>query len=81
MRGEADCEEKALYGRADDRRAEGRRGRGQGQRAMSQARISDATYYNWKTKYAGMSVAELRRLKGYYGLGEVTGNITVPTSA
>ena len=25
--------------------------------------ISDATFYNWKTKYAGMTVAELRRLK------------------
>jgi len=24
---------------------------------------SDATYYNWKAKYGGMSVAELRRLK------------------
>jgi putative transposase len=25
--------------------------------------ISDATFYNWKSKYAGMTVAELRRLK------------------
>ena len=25
--------------------------------------ISDATFYNWKAKYAGMSVAELRRLR------------------
>ena len=25
--------------------------------------ISDATYYNWKTKYVGMTVSELRRLK------------------
>jgi putative transposase len=25
--------------------------------------ISDATFYNWKAKYAGMTVAELRRLK------------------
>jgi len=25
--------------------------------------ISDATYYNWKAKYAGMTVRELRRLK------------------
>jgi putative transposase len=25
--------------------------------------ISDATYYNWKAKYAGMTVSELRRLK------------------
>ena len=25
--------------------------------------ISDATFYNWKSKYAGMSVDELKRLK------------------
>jgi putative transposase len=25
--------------------------------------ISDATYYNWKTKYGGLSVSELKRLK------------------
>jgi putative transposase len=25
--------------------------------------ISDATFYNWKSKYAGMSVYELKRLK------------------
>jgi len=26
--------------------------------------MSDATYYNWKAKYAGMTVSELKRLKG-----------------
>jgi len=25
--------------------------------------ISNATYYNWKAKYAGMTVSDLRRLK------------------
>ncbi len=25
--------------------------------------ISDATYYNWKARYAGMDVSQLRRLK------------------
>jgi putative transposase len=25
--------------------------------------ISDATFYNWKNKYSGMSVSELKRLK------------------
>jgi putative transposase len=25
--------------------------------------ISDATFYNWKNKYAGMTVNELKRLK------------------
>jgi putative transposase len=26
--------------------------------------MSEASYYNWKAKYAGMTVSELRRLKG-----------------
>jgi len=25
--------------------------------------ISDATYYNWKSKYHGMEISELRRMK------------------
>jgi putative transposase len=25
--------------------------------------ISDATFYNWKTKYSGLTVSELKRLK------------------
>jgi putative transposase len=25
--------------------------------------MSEATYYNWKTKYAGITVSELKRLK------------------
>jgi putative transposase len=25
--------------------------------------MSDATYYNWKARYAGMTVSDLRRLK------------------
>ena len=25
--------------------------------------MSDATYYNWKARYAGLSVSELKRLK------------------
>ncbi len=25
--------------------------------------ISDATYYNWKTKYGGMEISELRKLR------------------
>jgi putative transposase len=29
----------------------------------AQYNISDATYYNWKTKYYGMEISELRRLK------------------
>ena len=26
--------------------------------------MSDATYYNWKSKYSGMTVSDLKRLKG-----------------
>ncbi len=25
--------------------------------------VSDATFYNWKSKYGGMNVSELRRMK------------------
>ncbi len=25
--------------------------------------ISDATYYNWKSKYGGMAVSDLKRMK------------------
>ena len=32
--------------------------------------ISDATYYHWKSKYGGMSTAELKRLK------EIEGEVT-----
>ena len=28
--------------------------------------ISHATYYNWKSKYGGTSVAELKRLNAYF---------------
>ncbi len=28
-----------------------------------EAGISDATYYNWKAKYGGMEVSDIRRLK------------------
>ena len=29
--------------------------------------ISDATYYNWKSKYGGMAASELKRLKEIEG--------------
>ena len=29
--------------------------------------ISEATFYNWKAKYAGMTVSEARRLKDFEG--------------
>ena len=30
---------------------------------MSRHGISEPTFYNWKVKYAGMTVSEVRRLK------------------
>ena len=32
--------------------------------------ISDATYYNWKTKYGGMEIADIRKLKERGGPGK-----------
>jgi putative transposase len=34
-----------------------------GQEVCREMGISEATFYNWKRKYAGMGVGELRRLK------------------
>ena len=34
-----------------------------GAKVLDLCRISDATFCNWKARYAGMTVAELRRLK------------------
>ncbi len=39
---------------------------GQGERVVDLCRehgISDATFYNWKAKYGGLSVSQLKRLK------------------
>ena len=30
---------------------------------MNRHGISDATYYNWKSKYGGMSASDLKRMK------------------
>jgi putative transposase len=30
---------------------------------VPQARISDATFYNWRSRYGGMEVSDARRLK------------------
>jgi putative transposase len=31
---------------------------------VPQARISEASFYNWKAKYGGLEVSEAKRLKG-----------------
>ncbi len=33
------------------------------EQVCKQLGISDATYYNWKSRYAGLTVSELKRLK------------------
>lgn len=63
MIGEADREEETIQRRADHRvLKEGAAGATVSELCRKHG-ISDATFYNWKAKYAGMSVAELRRLK------------------
>jgi len=65
MRGEVDREEEEIQRRADDRRAEEGAAGAKVSELSRKHGISEATYYNRKAKYAGMSVAELRRLKNW----------------
>lgn len=47
--------------------------------------ISDATFYNWKAKYGGMSVSEARRLKTLEGenskLKQIVANLMLDKEA
>ncbi len=47
--------------------------------------ISDATFYNWKSKYGGMSVSEARRLKTLEDenrrLKQIVANLTLDKEA
>jgi putative transposase len=56
-------EEAEIYRRADNCGAEGAGGWCEGGRPLPQARISEATFYNWKAKYGGLEVSEAKRLK------------------
>jgi len=56
-------EEGTFYRDPDHWDPEGSGCRNFGERALPQPRISDATYYNWKSKYGGMSASDLKRLK------------------
>ena len=62
MKGPDDEAQKA-YGRADHRDLEGARGRSEDGRRVPEARVSEATFYNWKAKYGGLEVSEAKRLK------------------
>ena len=62
-RGDSFREEIEIYARADSLRpAAGRVGYFRG-RSVPEEGISDNTFYRWKRQFAGMGVAELRRLK------------------
>jgi putative transposase len=56
-------ENEALQHRTDHRHPEGSRSQTAGQGLCRKNGISDATIYNWKKKYGGMSVSEAQRLK------------------
>ena len=59
-----DDEAQAVYRRADHRGAEGARAGGEdGSDLCRKHGISEATFYNWKSKYGGMEVSEAKRLK------------------
>ena len=63
MREGPDDEAEAVYRRADYRGAEGARARAKTSDLCRKHGISDATFYNWKSKYGGMDVSEAKRLK------------------
>jgi putative transposase len=61
-RGRTD-EASVVHGRTDHWGVEGARGRAKTADLARKHRVSEATLYNWKAKYGGMDVCEVRRLK------------------
>jgi len=59
----ADDEGEAIHGRANNRGIEGSRSRSETKELCRRHGIAEATFYNWKAKYSGMTVSEARRLK------------------
>ncbi len=60
---EGDPYEAPIHRRTDHWYFEGSRSRREGQRPLPAANVTEQTYYRWKSKYGGMSVSEMRRLK------------------
>lgn len=56
-------EEESIQRRADHRGSEGVLGGDSNVGALPEARISDATFYNWRNRHGGMEVSDARRLK------------------
>jgi len=52
-----------VYGSADRVCSTASRGRDTDRRGLPQAGISDATFYNWRKKYAGLMPSEMKRLR------------------
>jgi hypothetical protein len=53
----------AVYIRADHRGVEGCLGRRQRPGRLPEHGISDATCYKWRTKYAGLEVSDVKKLR------------------
>ena len=47
---------------------------------LRKMQVTEATFYRWKKKYAGMGVPELRRLKQLVVLGEARSHCSPVTS-
>ena len=62
MEGRTD-EAQEIFGRADRYDPEGARARGKAADLARKHGISEATLYNWKAKYGGLTVSEAKRLK------------------
>ena len=58
-----DHEGEAIYRRANLCGTEGSGGRSEDRELCQRVAVTEATYYNWKAKYAGMTMSEMRRLK------------------
>jgi hypothetical protein len=65
--GEPDDEAEAVYGRADHWGSAGARAGCEDGRSCRKHGISEATFYNWKSKFGGMDLSEARRLKQLEG--------------
>ena len=53
----------SIFGRAEGVHPEAGGGRRAGGEVCRKAGISQATYFNWRKKYAGLMPSEMRRLK------------------
>jgi hypothetical protein len=62
-RGEEDHGSKTAYGGAGHRGVEGRPGRREGPGPLPEARHLGCHLYKWRTKYAGLEVSDVKKLR------------------